>query len=380
MIYLDYNATTPCDPAVFEEMKPYFLEKFGNASSTVHSFGWMAEQAVKTARQQVAALIGAEDVEIIFTSGATESCNLAIQGVFEMYASKGNHIITCKTEHKAVLDVLEYLESKGADVTYLKVNQNGLIDLDELKAAIRPETILIAMMYANNETGVVQPIKEIGAIAKENKVLFFSDATQAVGKTPLNVMDDGIDILALSAHKFYGPKGVGAIYLRRKKPRVAIQPLLRGGGQEKNIRSGTLNVPGIVGLGKACAILLEKGIEEQKRYSSFQKDLEEFMQRELKAVVNGVGASRIPNVSNLAFEGYDANKILGFLKRDIAFSLSSACATNSLEPSHVLRAMQLNGTIVKGSLRLSWGRFTNGDEIEIVKNKFKKALSSLSNR
>lgn len=380
MIYFDYNATTPCDPIVFEEMRPYFFEKFGNASSTIHAYGWMAEQAVKTARQQVADLIGAEDVEIVFTSGATESCNLAIQGVFEMYASKGNHIITCETEHKAVLDVLEYLESKGAVVTYLKVNQNGLIDLEELKTTIRPETILIAIMYANNETGVMQPIKEIGAIAKANKVLFFSDATQAIGKTPLNVMDDNIDILALSAHKFYGPKGVGAIYLRRKKPRVAIHPLLRGGGQEKNIRSGTLNVPGIVGLGKACAILRENEKNEQKRYATFQYDLEEFMKKELKAIVNGAGARRIPNVCNLAFEGYDANKILGLLKNDIAFSLSSACATNSHEPSHVLRAMQLDATIAKGSLRLSWGRFTTVDEIEIVKSKFKQAFFSMANR
>ena len=253
-VYLDYNATTPCDPRVLETMLPYFSSNFGNAASKTHAFGWVAEEAVAIGREQVAKLVGADPTEIIFTSGATEAINLALQGVFETYHAKGNHIITLQTEHKAVLDTCDALERKGANITRLEVDANGLPDLIALEKAIQPNTILIAMMYANNETGVIMPVKEVGKLAKQHGVLFFTDATQAVGKIPVNVVEDEIDLLALSAHKLYGPKGVGALYVRRKNPRVKLTPLQYGGGHERGMRSGTLNVPGIVGLGKACDI------------------------------------------------------------------------------------------------------------------------------
>ena len=257
-IYLDHNATTPCDGRVVEAMLPYFTERFGNAASRHHSFGWQAEEAVAFAREEVAKLIAAEPNEIVFTSGATEATNLAIKGVFEIYAGRGNHIITCNTEHKAVLDSCKHLEKLGAEVTYLKVNNTGRIDLQELEEAIKPTTILIAIMYANNEIGTIQPVPQISTIARKHNVLFFCDATQAVGKVPVNINKDGIDLLAMSAHKMYGPKGVGALYVRRKAPRARLAAQIDGGGHEKGLRSGTLNVPGIVGFGKACAISLDE--------------------------------------------------------------------------------------------------------------------------
>ncbi|HEY8895524.1 MAG TPA: aminotransferase class V-fold PLP-dependent enzyme, partial [Niastella sp.] len=273
-IYLDHNATTPCDPQVMEVMLPYFTELYGNAASRSHSFGWQAEEAVDYAREQIAKLIGAEPKEIIFTSGATEGDNLAIKGVFEMYAAKGNHIITCVTEHKAVLDTCKHIEKLGGEVTYFPVNKEGLIDLHQLEAAITPRTILIAIMYANNETGTIQPVKEIGALAKKHGVLFFTDATQAVGKIPVDVIKDDIDLLTCSAHKMYGPKGVGALYVRRKNPRVRLTAQLDGGGHERGMRSGTLNVPGIAGFGKAADICRQQLEADGKRMRQLRDKLE----------------------------------------------------------------------------------------------------------
>src|SRR5437868_6954394 len=286
-IYLDNNATTPMDPRVLEAMTPYFLEHFGNAASRNHPFGWEAEEAVDYAREQVAKLIGADPKEIIFTSGATEGDNLAIKGVYEMYASKGNHIITATTEHKAVLDTCKHIEKLGGEVTYLQVKPDGLIDLKELEAAIKPTTILIAIMYANNEIGTVMPIKEISAIARKHGILVFTDGTQAVGKIPLDVNKDGIDLMAFTAHKIYGPKGVGALYVRRKNPRVKVTAQIDGGGHERGMRSGTLNVPGIVGFGKACEIARNEMYDDAARLSKLRDKLENGLLELEEAFVNG---------------------------------------------------------------------------------------------
>jgi cysteine desulfurase len=366
MVYLDYNATTPCDPQVMEAMLPYFTQKFGNAASRTHPYGWVADEAVEQARKQVAALIHAEPQEIVFTSGATEGCNLALKGVFELYATKGNHIITCVTEHKAVLDTCHRLEQKGASVTYLGVNEEGLIDLKELEAAIRAETILIAIMYANNETGVIQPVKAIGAIAKKHNVLFFTDATQAAGKTGINVREEDIDLLCLSAHKIYGPKGTGALYVRRKNPRVRLMAQIDGGGHERGFRSGTLNVPGIVGLGKACAVC-QAGMEnESARLQRLRDKLERALVTE-GALVNGTTGERLQHVSNIALcNGIRAEKMVSLLNGRIAFSVGSACTSASQEPSHVLQGMGLEEKRIQSSLRLSLGRFTTEEEIDSV--------------
>ncbi|HRX94741.1 MAG TPA: aminotransferase class V-fold PLP-dependent enzyme, partial [Chitinophagaceae bacterium] len=301
-IYLDHNATTPCDPRVVDAMLPYFTNTYGNAASRNHPFGWQAEEAVDYAREQVAKLIGADPKEIIFTSGATEGDNLAIKGVFEMYASKGNHIITCNIEHKAVLDTCKHIEKEGGEVTYLKVKPDGLIDLAELEAAIKPTTILIAIMYGNNEIGTIMPVKEISAIARKNGILFFTDATQAVGKIPVDVNKDGIDLLAFSAHKMYGPKGIGALYVRRKNPRVKVTAQIDGGGHERGMRSGTLNVPGIVGFGKACEICLNEMEKEGKRLSKLRDKLENALLQIEEAYVNGDKEHRLPHVSNISFK------------------------------------------------------------------------------
>ena len=301
-IYLDHNATTPCDPRVVEAMIPYFTNSFGNAASRNHPFGWQAEEAVDYAREQVAKLIGADPKEIIFTSGATEADNLAIKGVFEMYASKGNHIITCNIEHKAVLDTCKHIEKEGGEVTYLKVNPDGLIDMKELEAAIKPTTILIAIMYANNEIGTVMPMKEISALAKKKGILVFSDATQAVGKVPVDVNKDGIDLMAFSAHKMYGPKGIGALYVRRKNPRVKVTAQMDGGGHERGMRSGTLNVPGIVGFGKACEIARLELDSEMARVSKLRDKLETSLLNLEEAYVNGSREHRLPHVSNISFK------------------------------------------------------------------------------
>ncbi len=373
-VYLDHNATTPCDPRVVEAMMPYFTQQFGNASSRTHSFGWQAEEAVELAREQTAKLIGAEPKEIVFTSGATESDNLAIKGVFENYASKGNHIITAVTEHKAVLDTCKHVEKKGAEVTYLGVDAEGIISLTELEAAIRPNTVLLSFMYANNETGTIQPINEIGALAKKHGILFFTDATQAVGKIHVDVIKDGIDMLALSAHKFYGPKGIGAIYLRRKNPRVKLAAQLDGGGHERGVRSGTLNVPGIVGLGKAAELALQEMKSEAKRVSGLRNKLEDAFLRLGGTLVNGSRIHRLPHVSNISFGELEGQSLMMSFNKDIAVSSGSACTSASMEPSYVLKAHGLSDVLAHSSIRFSVGRFTTEEEIDYAIETVTKAV------
>nr|WP_275451272.1 IscS subfamily cysteine desulfurase [Flavihumibacter solisilvae] len=363
-IYLDNNATTPCDPRVVEAMLPYFTEHFGNAASRNHPFGWAAEEAVDYAREQVAKLIGADPKEIIFTSGATEADNLAIKGVYDMYASKGNHVITCVTEHKAVLDTCKHIEKSGGEVTYLPVNNEGLIDLAELEAAIRPTTILIAIMYANNETGTVMPVREISAIARKKGVLFFTDATQAVGKVPVDVQKDGIDLLAFSAHKMYGPKGIGALYVRRKNPRVKVTAQMDGGGHERGMRSGTLNVPGIVGFGKACELASQEMETESKRLSALRDKLESALLKLEEAYVNGSTAHRLPHVANISFKYVEGEGLMMGFNKNIALSSGSACTSASLEPSYVLKALGLGDDLAHSSLRFGLGRFTTEEQID----------------
>ena len=363
-IYLDNNATTPMDPRVLEAMTPYFLEHFGNAASRNHPFGWEAEEAVDYAREQVAKLIGADPKEIIFTSGATEGDNLAIKGIFEMYASKGNHIITATTEHKAVLDTCKHIEKAGGEVTYLKVKPDGLIDLNELEAAIRPTTILIAIMYANNEIGTVQPISAISAIAKKHGVLLFTDAVQAVGKIPVDVNKDGIDLMAFTAHKMYGPKGVGALYVRRKNPRVKVTAQMDGGGHERGMRSGTLNVPGIVGFGKACEICMQDMEEDTIRISKLRDKLETELMKLEEAYINGSTEHRLPHVTNISFKHVEGEGLLMGFNKNIALSSGSACTSASLEPSYVLKALGLGDDLAHSSLRFGLGRFTNEEQID----------------
>jgi cysteine desulfurase len=363
-IYLDNNATTPMDPRVLEAMIPYFTEHFGNAASRNHPFGWEAEEAVDYAREQVAKLIGADPKEIIFTSGATEGDNLGIKGVFEMYASKGNHIITAVTEHKAVLDTCKHIEKLGGEVTYLPVNAEGLIDLKELEAAVKPTTILIAIMYANNEVGVIQPVKEIAAIAKKHGTLFFTDATQAVGKIPVDVIKDGIDLMTFSGHKIYGPKGVGAIYVRRKNPRVKVTAQMDGGGHERGMRSGTLNVPGIVGFGKACELCRLDMEEDTARISKLRDKLENALMKLEEAYVNGSKEHRLPHVSNISFKYVEGEGLMMGFNKNIALSSGSACTSASLEPSYVLKALGLGDDLAHSSLRFGLGRFTTEEQID----------------
>jgi cysteine desulfurase len=363
-IYLDHNATTPCDPRVVEAMVPYFTNNFGNAASRNHPFGWQAEEAVDYAREQVAKLVGADPKEIIFTSGATEADNLAIKGVFEMYASKGNHIITCNIEHKAVLDTCKHIEKEGGEVTYLKVKDNGLIDLAELEAAIKPNTILIAIMYANNEIGTVMPMREISAIAKKHGVLVFSDAVQAVGKIPVDVNKDGIDLMAFTAHKMYGPKGVGALYVRRKNPRVKVTAQMDGGGHERGMRSGTLNVPGIVGFGKACEISMNEMQEESARLSKLRDKLENALLKIEESYLNGDKEHKLPHVTNISFKYVEGEGLMMGFNKNIAVSSGSACTSASLEPSYVLKALGLGDDLAHSSLRFGLGRFTTEDQID----------------
>lgn len=365
-IYLDHNATTPMDPRVLETMIPYFTENFGNAASRNHSFGWHAEEAVDYAREQIAQLIGADPKEIIFTSGATEGDNLGIKGVYEMYASKGNHIITCTTEHKAVLDTCKHLEKLGAEVTYLEVQPDGLVDLKELEAAMRPTTILVAIMYANNEIGLVQPVKEISAIAKKHGALFFTDAVQAVGKIPVDVNADGIDLMAFTAHKMYGPKGVGALYVRRKNPRVKVTAQLDGGGHERGMRSGTLNVPGIVGFGKACELARLEMASDTERISKLRDKLENALKQIDESYVNGNPAHRLPHVSNISFKYVEGEGLMMGFNQDIALSSGSACTSASLEPSYVLKALGLGDDLAHSSLRFGLGRYTTEEQIDFT--------------
>jgi cysteine desulfurase len=363
-VYLDNNATTPMDPRVLETMIPYFTEHFGNAASRNHPFGWQAEEAVDYAREQVAKLIGADPKEIIFTSGATEGDNLGIKGVFEMYASKGNHIITCTTEHKAVLDTCKHIEKLGGEVTYLEVDKEGLVNLAELEAAIKPTTILIAIMYANNEIGVIQPVREISALARKHGVLFFTDAVQAVGKIPVNVLEDGIDIMAFTAHKMYGPKGIGALYVRRKNPRVKVTAQMDGGGHERGMRSGTLNVPGIVGFGKACELAREEMQQDAERLSKLRDKLETELLQIEETYVNGSRQHRLPHVSNVSFKYVEGEGLLMGFNKNIALSSGSACTSASLEPSYVLKALGLGDDLAHSSLRFGLGRFTTEEQID----------------
>jgi cysteine desulfurase len=368
-IYMDYHATTPMDPRVFETMKPYFMETFGNSASRNHSFGWQAEEAVEKSRKQIADLIGATPKEIVFTSGATESNNLALKGVAEMYAEKGNHIITAATEHKAVLDTCKRLEKHGIRVTYLPVQSNGLIDLDMLKDAITDKTILVSIMYANNEIGVLQNMAEIGKLAKSKGVLVHSDATQAVGKVPVNVIKDNIDLMSMSGHKIYGPKGVGALYVRRKTPRVQITAQMDGGGHERGMRSGTLNVPGIVGLGEACALCQAEMPEESKRMAYLRDRLRSKLEAQLDEVyVNGTMEHRVPNNLNISFAYVEGESLLMGIN-DIAVSSGSACTSATLEPSYVLKALGAGDDLAHSSIRFGLGRFNTEEEVDYVADK-----------
>jgi len=361
---------------VLEAMLPYMTTMFGNAASRNHAFGWQAEEAVDYAREQIASLINCSPKEIIFTSGATESDNLALKGVFEMYASKGNHIITVTTEHKAVLDTCKHIEKLGGKVTYLKVNDKGLIDLKELEEAITDKTILISVMYGNNEVGVIQPIREISAIAKKRGILFFTDATQAVGKIPVDVEADGIDLMAFSAHKMYGPKGVGALYVRRKNPRVKVTAQMDGGGHERGMRSGTLNVPGIVGLGKACEIAKQDMESDTKRISAMRDRLERELLTIEESYVNGSTEHRLPHVTNISFKFVEGEGLMMGVK-DLAVSSGSACTSASLEPSYVLKALGLSDDLAHSSLRFGLSRFTTEEEIDFAIDHVKEAVSKL---
>lgn len=373
-IYLDYNATSPVDKRVMDVMLPYFTEKFGNASSKTHAFGWLAEDAVKTARKQVGDLINCLDQEIVFTSGATEAINLAIKGVWDNYKNKGKRIITVKTEHKAVLDTCAHLEKRGAEVYYLSVNSDGLIDLEELKQAINDQTILVAVMYANNETGVIQPVKQISEITHQFGAFFFCDATQAVGKVNVDVQKDGIDMLCISAHKIYGPKGVGALYVRRRDPRVTLYPQIDGGGHERGLRSGTLNVTGIVGLGKACEIAKEEMLNDASRILALRNSLEQQITAIDRVQINGNREHRLFNTSNICFSGHRSETIIRQLPR-IAVAMGSACTSALAEPSHVLKAMGLSDSDSYSSIRFSLGKYTTEEEIMEVVRLFSSILS-----
>jgi len=376
-VYLDNNATTPCDPRVVEAMIPYFTENFGNAASRNHAFGWVAEEAVDYAREQVAKLVGADPKEIIFTSGATEADNLAIKGIYEMYAGKGNHIITAATEHKAVLDSCKHLEKMGANVTYLPVNAEGIIDLNQLEATITPATILISIMYANNEIGVIQPIGEIGTIAKKQGILFFSDAVQAAGKIPVDVQKDGIDLMALTAHKMYGPKGVGALYVRRKNPRVKLTAQMDGGGHERGMRSGTLNVPGIVGFGKAAELARLEMAQDAARLSKLRDQLENGLLQMSETTVNGSREHRLPHVTNISFKHVEGEGLLMGFNKNIAVSSGSACTSASIEPSYVLKALGLSDDMAYSSLRFGLGRFTTEEQIDYTIEQIKSTVLKL---
>jgi len=368
-IYLDNHATTPMDPRVLSAMLPYFTEYFGNAASRNHEFGWIAEQAVDKARKQIADLIGTSPREIIFTSGATESDNLAIKGVAEMYAEKGNHIITAATEHKAVLDTCKKLEKLGFRVTYLPVRGDGLIDLDMLKEAITPKTVLVTIMYANNEIGVIQPVAEIGKLCREKGVLFHTDGVQAIGKVPVDVNKDNIDLMSITGHKLYGPKGAGALYVRRKSPRVQLTAQMDGGGHERGMRSGTLNVPGIVGLGEACAICQREMPEETKRLQYLRDKLRSKLEAGLDEVyLNGSWEHRLPHSLNLSFAYVEGESLLMGIN-DVAVSSGSACTSATLEPSYVLKALGLGDDIAHSSIRFGIGRFNTEEEIDYVADK-----------
>jgi cysteine desulfurase len=376
-VYMDNHATTPMDPRVLEEMLPYFMEKFGNAASRNHSFGWAAEEGVETARERIAKLVGATTKEIIFTSGATESDNLAIKGVAEMYKEKGNHIITAVTEHKAVLDTCKRLEKYGFRVTYMPVQKDGLVDLEELKRAMDAKTILVTIMFANNEIGVVQPVAEIGKLCRERGIIFHTDATQAVGKIPVDVNKQNIDVMSISAHKMYGPKGVGALYVRRKNPRVQISAIIDGGGHERGMRSGTLNVPGIVGLGKACAIATEEMPKEACHLAGLRNRLRDRIMGRLDEVyINGSMDHRLPGNLNISFAYVEGESLLMGIN-DIAVSSGSACTSATLEPSYVLKALGAGDDLAHSSIRFGLGRFNTEAEVDYVADRVVETVTRL---
>ncbi len=368
-IYMDYHATTPVDPRVLDAMLPYFSEKFGNAASRSHVYGWTAEEAVSQAREKVAALIGAQNPkEIVFTSGATESDNAAIKGVAEFYKEKGNHLITSVIEHKAVLDTMKRLEKQGYEVTYLKVNAEGMVDPADVEKAITDKTILVSVMLANNEVGTVQPIAEIGKITRKRGVLFHSDAVQGIGKVPFDVEKMNVDLASVTAHKMYGPKGVGALYVRRSKPRVRITAQMDGGGHEFGMRSGTLNVPGIVGFGKAAEILMSEGLEEGKKILALREKLRRRLTTELDFVdLNGSLEHRLPGNLNVSFSFVEGEAMLMAIK-DVCVSSGSACTSASLEPSYVLHAMGIGDDLAHSSIRFGLGRFNTEEEVDYVAN------------
>ncbi len=376
-IYMDNHATTPLDPRALEAMMPYLTDRFGNAASRNHAFGWQAEEAVEAARKQVAALIGATAKEIVFTSGATESDNLAIKGAAHMYREKGNHIITVVTEHKAVIDTCKHLEKEGFDVTYLPVGRDGLVDLDQLRAAITGRTILVSIMAANNEVGVLQPIAEIGRITRERGVLFHTDAVQAAGKVPFDVDAAYVDMASLSAHKMYGPKGVGALYVRRRNPRVLLTPIIDGGGHERGMRSGTLNVPGIVGFGKATALCREELPAESARVAALRDRLYEGLRRNLEEIfVNGSMTHRLPGNLNLSFAYVEGESLLMGVS-DVAVSSGSACTSATLEPSYVLKALGVGDDLAHSSIRFGLGRFNTEEEVDFVVDKLSAVVARL---
>ncbi|MGH9861231.1 MAG: IscS subfamily cysteine desulfurase [Candidatus Acidiferrales bacterium] len=376
-VYMDYHATTPVDPRVVEAMLPYFTSNFGNAASRHHSFGWRAEEAVENARAQIARLIGATPKEIIFTSGATESDNLAIKGVAEIYRERGNHIITQVTEHKAVLDTCKRLEKHGYAVTYLPVEKDGRINLDDLRRAITDKTILISIMSANNEIGVVQPIAEIGKMAKEKGIFFDVDGAQALGKIPVDVNKDSIDLLAISAHKIYGPKGVGALYVRRRNPRVQLSAMIDGGGHERGMRAGTLNVPGIVGFGAACEVAMKEMPEEGARLRALRDRLKDKLYTQLDGLyINGSLEHRLPHNLNISFVGVEGESLLMGI-HDVAVSSGSACTSATVEPSYVLKALGVSEDLAHASIRFGLGRFNTEEEVEYVADRLVQVVTRL---
>ena len=365
-IYLDNQATTPLDPIVFSAMEPWFTEKFGNASSRNHTYGWEAEEAVEISRESVAAIIGTLPKEIIFTSGATEANNIALQGVAKNYQNQGRHIITLKTEHKAVIDVCQHLSEDGFDITYLPVDKDGMLNVNKFEDAIRDDTIFASVMHVNNEIGVIQPIKELGAICKNKNVIFHVDAAQSVGKIPLNIDDMGIDLLSISAHKFYGPKGVGALYIRRKDPRVQLQPVMFGGGHERGVRSGTLPVPNIVGMGRACDLAADVMNEENLKITTLRDALlQGIRDKNPNALVNGSMEYRVAGNLNMSFPGVNNEAIIAAIP-EIALSSGSACTTSTMEPSHVLLALGMSKEEAYSSLRFGIGRFNTEQDIHIA--------------
>jgi cysteine desulfurase len=376
-IYMDYQATTPTDKRVLDEMIPYFTEKFGNAASRNHSFGWEAEEAVEKARETIASAVGAAKKEIVFTSGATESNNIALKGIAEMYASRGDHIITVKTEHPAILDTAARLERQGKKVTYLPVQPDGIIDLEELAKAITDKTILISIMAVNNEIGVIQPLAEIGKIAREHGVLFHTDATQGVGKIPIDVNAMNIDLMSFSGHKIYGPKGIGGLYVRRKNPRVRCAPLLDGGGHERGMRSGTLNVPGIVGFGKAVSLAMDEMESETRRLTGMRDKLKNLIMGRLDEVyLNGHAEKRLPGNLNISFAYVEGESLLMEMS-DVALSSGSACTSATLDASHVLTALGVDEELAHSSIRFGLGRFTTEEEIDYVGNKIVDSVKRL---